>query len=886
MFETVATFKSEDALFKVHSRFSPAFAQRLSVVILLLVVALTTTSCGTLAQANGAQNNGTPNNLILHGNFPAGKVSESYNAVLAVGGGKFPYHFSVKTGALPPGISLNPTTGSFSGKPTSAGTFSFEVIVTDAPNLDQGNKTFVIDIGSGSIVKITVSPASATLSSNQKQQLTATVSGTSNTGVTWSATAGSVDTSGLYTAPTVTSQTNVVVKATSNVDSSKSATAAVTVDPVSNQSLKITTGNLPQGQQGDTYSEVFSATGGTAPYIWSISAGTPPAGIAMNVNGDFAGMPTTPGTSSFTAMVTDATAKTATGNFSVTVVAGGNFDGPAELPRVTVPSAMSDTPAPGSVITVNAGGNLQSALTSAHCGDAIHLQAGATFTGKFIVPAKNCDNNHWIIIRTSSPDSALPAEGQRATPCYAGVASLTGRPQYSCPNPKNVMAKVQNPTDGDGPFDLAAGANYYRFIGLEVTRSAGTPGTVRLISGQGTADHVIVDRSWLHGLLQDETHAGVGLNGMTYAAVVDSYFSDFHCISATGGCVDSHAIAGGTRDTHDGPFKIQNNFLEASGEAIMFGGGAATFSPTDIQILNNHFWKPWQWMPGNPNFIGGPDGRPFIVKNHFELKNAVRVLVEANLMENNWGGFSQTGPGIVLTPKNSFGLCPLCQVTDVTIRYVHISHAGSGIQMATVLSGNGTGGYPALAGARWSIHDVVIDDLSKKYVGGGTAFEIMNGWTKNALNSITINHVTAFPDPGSHLMIMGNVHYTTNPMYGLVFTNNLVITGQYPVWSTGGGPASCGFKDVPIISIAKCFTTVTFNNNGLVATPPAFPPSTWPANNIFPQTINDVAFANFSNGNGGNYELQSSSPYKNKGTDGKDLGADIVGLNAALANVE
>src|SRR6267378_1256202 len=252
MFETVATFKSESALLNCHTRFSPALAQRVSVVILLLAIALTTTSCGSL-QANGAQNNATPNNLILHGNFPAGKVSESYNAVLAVGGGKFPYHFSVKTGALPPGISLNPTTGSFSGKPTKAGTFSFEVIVTDAPNLDQGNKTFVIDIGSGSIVKITVSPASATLSSNQKQQLTATVSGTSNTGVTWSATAGSVDTSGLYTAPTVTSQTNVVVKATSNVDSSKSATAAVTVDPVSNQSLKITTGNLRQGQQGDTY---------------------------------------------------------------------------------------------------------------------------------------------------------------------------------------------------------------------------------------------------------------------------------------------------------------------------------------------------------------------------------------------------------------------------------------------------------------------------------------------------------------------------------------------------------------------------------------------------------------------------------------------------------
>ncbi len=894
MFETVATFKSEDDLLKSHSGFSPALAQRLSVLILLLAVALATTSCGTLAQANGAQNNATPNHLNLYGNFPAGTVSESYNAVLAVGGGKFPYHFSVKTGALPPGISLNPTTGSFSGAPTSAGAFSFEVIVTDAPNLDQGNKTFVINVSGGtSNVKVSVSPASATLVSNQKQQFTATVSGTSNTGVKWSASAGSVDASGLFTAPTVTAQTNLVVKATSNADASKSANVAITVDPVSNQALKITTGNLPQGQQGNAYSEVFSATGGTAPYVWSISAGTPPAGIAMNGNGDFAGMPTTPGTSSFTVTVKDAAAKTATGNFSVTVVAGGNFDGPAELPRVTVPSALSDTPAPGSVLPVNAGGDLQAALNSAHCGDTIQLQAGATFSGRFVVPAKNCDNNHWIIVRTSSPDSALPAEGQRATPCYAGVASLPGRPPYSCSNAKNVMAKVQMPNPGDGPFQLVSGANYYRFIGLEITRPSGTSGPAVLISiwgVGGTADHLVLDRSWLHGQVQDETHNAITLDGMTNVAVVDSYFNDFHCISVTGSCTDSHAVSGGNGNNPAGPFKIQNNFLEASGEAVMFGGGEATLTATDIEILNNHFWKPWQWMKGSPNFVGGPNGNPFIVKNHLEIKNAIRVLVEANLMENSWGGFSQTGNGILLTPKNQHthsgsNVCPLCQVTDVTIRYVRISHAGGGLLLSTALSGNGSGGAAALAGTRWSIHDVVLDDLSTKYVGGGSAFEIFNGWPKNPVNTVTINHVTAFPDPNSHLMIVGN-YVPTAPMYGLVFTNNLVITARYPVWNAGGGSTSCAFKDVPIISITQCFTTVTFSNNALVATPPQFPPSTWPANNMFPQTINEVAFTNFNNGNGGNYELQSSSPYENKGTDGKDLGADIVGLNAALANVE
>jgi hypothetical protein len=578
-----------------------------------------------------------------------------------------------------------------------------------------------------------------------------------------------------------------------------------------------------------------------------------------------------------------------TGALTTPSFAGSNYDGPAELPRMIVLSAMVDTPAPGSIIAVNAGGDLQSALDNARCGDVIELQAGATFTGPFLVPAKNCDSKHWIIIRTSSPDSALPAEGQRATPCYAGVASLEGRPQYSCTNPQHAMAKVQMQTRGDGPLKLAPGANYYRFIGLEVTRPAGTPGPARLMFVKGTADHLVVDRSWLHGAPQDETHAGVNLNGMTNVAIVDSYFSDFHCISKTGACVDSHAVAGGTSNTQDGPFKIEGNFLEAAGEAVMFGGGAATLTPTDIEILNNHFWKPWQWMKGNPNFIGGPDGNPFVVKNHLELKNAVRVLVQANLMENTWGGFSQTGGAILLTPKNQHtksgaNVCPLCQVTDVTICYVHVSHGGAGIQMATVLSGDAKDGAPALAGTRWSIHDVVLDDLSTKYVGGGTAFEIMNGWPKNPLNTVTINHITGFPDPTSHMMIMGNLAKNA-PMYGLVFTNNLMITGRYPVWNTGG-QTSCAFKDVPITSIAKCFATFTFGNNGLIAPPPEFPPATWPSKNIFPQTIDDVGFVEYNNGNGGNYALQTNSPYKNKGTDGKDLGADIVGLNAALANVE
>lgn len=566
----------------------------------------------------------------------------------------------------------------------------------------------------------------------------------------------------------------------------------------------------------------------------------------------------------------------------------GQYDGPAELPRVTVASAMSDTPAPGVVTAVNAGDDLQQALNNAQCGDTLELQAGATFTGPFTIPAKHCDINHWIIVRTSASDIALPAEGQRLTPCYAGIASLPGRPPYSCNNPQNVLAKVQMAIPGDGPFHFASGANYYRFVGLEITRPDGTSGPARLISALATADHFVLDRSWLHGALQDETFIGITLDGMTNVAVVDSYFSDFHCISVTGLCTDAHAIGGGVSNTQDGPFKIQDNFLEASGQGILFGGGPATASPSDIEILGNHFWKPWQWMPGDPHFIGGANGKPFIVKNHLEFKNAVRVLVDSNLMENNWGGFTQNGGAILLTPKNQHSrhgnVCPKCQVTDITVRYVRVAHAGGGLELATSISGTGKHGAAALAGTRWSVHDLVIDDLNANY-GGGSVVRIANDWPKNPVNTITINHMTAFPDPQSSMIVTGNSK--KNPqMSQLVFTNNLLVTGEYPVWNKGGGPTSCAYRNVPLTTVKSCFATYSFVNNGLIAPPPQYPPSDWPAKNLFAPTIDYVQFTNYNNGNGGNYELLSTSPYKNAGTDGKDLGADVVGLNQALANVE
>jgi hypothetical protein len=123
-------------------------------------------------------------------------------------------------------------------------------------------------------------------------------------------------------------------------------------------------------------------------------------------------------------------------------------------------------------------------------------------------------------------------------------------------------------------------------------------------------------------------------------------------------------------------------------------------------------------------------------------------------------------------------------------------------------------------------------------------------------------------------------------MKNFVFTNNVVNAGTAPIWSTGGGPANCAFHDVPLLTLNACFNGYTFTANAIIAAPSAYPGASWPAGNFFPASAAAVRFANYNNGSGGDYHLQPSSPHKGRGTDGKDLGADIDALHSAIDGVE
>ncbi len=566
----------------------------------------------------------------------------------------------------------------------------------------------------------------------------------------------------------------------------------------------------------------------------------------------------------------------------------GGFDGPAELPRVYVASSLKATPAPGKTLTVHAGQDPSPAISEASCGDTIQLEAGATF-GPLVLPEKKCDDSHWIILRTSAPDSKLPAEGTRLTPCYAGVSTLPGRPALQCRATENVLAKIEfNGKGGNGPIVLAPGANHYRLIGLEVTRAQSTAVVYNLIGPkQGPADHIVLDRMWIHGTAQNETVRGVMLSHLRYVAVVDSYFSDLHCVAKTGACGDSQAVAGGLGDDPMGPFKIEDNFLEAAGEVILLGGGEATATPSDIEIRRNHMFKPLTWLKGQPGFVGGVDGNPFIVKNLFELKNAQRVLFEDNVLENTWAGFTQTGFAVLLTPKNQAGrngsVCPACQVTDVTIRKCRISHVGSGFQIGNGVSD--TGGAPK-DGGRYSIHDVVVEDIHPELFGGFGAFAQISmtvGVSESPrLHDVAIDHVTAFAPRA--LFIIGGPPVDPR-MSGLSITNNIFTVGNRRITTTGGGVA----KDCAAMPDAKppeavfheCFSSYSFHNNLIIDGGGG-----WPKENKTPKNIAEVGFSNFKDGNAGDYRLSPASKFKRAAADQKDPGADLDAIDQATMGVQ
>ena len=101
--------------------------------------------------------------------------------------------------------------------------------------------------------------------------------------------------------------------------------------------------SLPAGVSGATYSETLSATGGTAPYAYAVTAGALPAGVTLSSSGTLSGTPTQSGSFVFSVTATDSSTGSgpysATRSYTLSIAAPTLTLAPAALTNATVGSA-------------------------------------------------------------------------------------------------------------------------------------------------------------------------------------------------------------------------------------------------------------------------------------------------------------------------------------------------------------------------------------------------------------------------------------------------------------------------------------------------------------------------------------------------------------------
>ena len=226
---------------------------------------------------------------------------------------------------------------------------------------------------------------------------------------------------------------------------------------------------------------------------------------------------------------------------------------------------------------VRAGDDLQAALDAAQPGDELRLAPEATFIGNFVLPVT--PGSSTITIRTDLADQTLPGPRQRVTPAAAAR-----------------FARIASPNDASA-LRTAPGAHHWRLMFLRFSANKDGYGDIIQL-GDGSTDQtslsqvpyeIVLDRVYIYGDPLYGQKRGIALNARS-VTIRNSYISDIKGVG-----MDTQAIAGWNGP---GPYWIENNYLEAAGENVLFGGADPAIPnlvPTDVTIRSNHIARPMSW---------------------------------------------------------------------------------------------------------------------------------------------------------------------------------------------------------------------------------------------------------------------------------------------------
>jgi Putative Ig domain len=445
-----------------------------------LISALLAAGCSNVGSSGGPTD---PPKTLTFGttSLPYAQVGVPYSASLSASGGTAPYSFALTAGALPAGLSLNSVTGALSGTTTaSSAGVALTFTVTDSGSPSQGASatlTLIVSaIPPGALSITTVSLPGAQVGTPYSMALAASggttpyswviTSGSLPAGLAFNTASGLI--SGTPTALSAGTALSFMVTDAGAPPQTRTATFTLVVSAPTIVPLTITTTALPAGKVSQAYSASLSATGGTVPYTWAITAGALPAGLALNTaSGLISGTPTagTTGTA-LTFRVTDAAnpAQTTTANLTLSIA-------PLSLAITTtsLPAAQAGT---AYNVTLAATGGTKP-YTWALSGS---LPAGLSFNGAsgtpltFSVtdsgtPAQNFSTTLTLVVSAAAlalTTTSLPA-AQVAVPYSTTLTSSGGTKPYtwalSGSLPGGLSLNTSTGTLSGTPTAITAGAS-------------------------------------------------------------------------------------------------------------------------------------------------------------------------------------------------------------------------------------------------------------------------------------------------------------------------------------------------------------------------------------------------------------------------------------------
>jgi hypothetical protein len=418
--------------------------------------------------------------------LPGGAAGTAYSQTLSAVGGTAPYTWTITAGSLPAGLSLNAATGAIAGTPTSSGPSNFTVQVTDNSSV-KASKAFTLNIASSLVITTAATLPGGSVSVPYSVTLAASggtapyrwtiVSGTLPLGINLSSSSGIL--SGV---PQSVGAFGFTVKVSDSA--SLAATEAFTITIGSG--LAITTPPLlPGASAGVAYSTSLTAVGGTNPYQWLVSAGSLPAGMALNpASGLLSGTPSNSGTFTFTVLVTDNGGNRATQQFTLIVGSGLAIITGAVLPPATIQQPYS--------LTLNAaGGRPPYTWAASSMPPGLTLGPDGSITGTPIIAGV-----YHFTVQVTDKNSANASQAMTLT--VDATLSITTPQILPVGTVGTLYSQTLAATGGQAPYTWSiSGGNLPAGVTLSATTGvlSGTP----TIGGNFSVSVQVVDNARLTG---------------------------------------------------------------------------------------------------------------------------------------------------------------------------------------------------------------------------------------------------------------------------------------------------------------------------------------------------------------------------------------------------